>query len=212
MTLGGGAELAMHSDRIVAAAETSMGLVETRVGLLPAGGCKELLRRVASPAVSVAGTPYLPSLQKVFETIALAKVSSSALEARDMGFLAQTDRIVMNRDHLLAVAKAEVLAMAPSYRPPVRERTLYAAGASALAALIIAIRQAQWARFATEYDGVIAEQVARVLAGGNLSAPQWVAEEYILRLEREAFATLLQNDGTRERIRSFLESGKPVRN
>jgi 3-hydroxyacyl-CoA dehydrogenase len=213
LTLGGGAELAMHSDRIVAAAETSMGLVETRVGLLPAGGgCKELLRRVVSPAVSVPGTPYLPSLRKAFETIALAKVSSSALEARDLGFLAQTDRIVMNRDHLLAAAKAEVLDMAPSYRPPVRERSVYAAGSPALAALIVAIRQSQWAHFATEYDGVIAEQVAHVLAGGNLSAPQWVAEEYILRLEREGFATLLQSDGTRERIRSFLGSGKPVRN
>jgi 3-hydroxyacyl-CoA dehydrogenase len=213
MTLGGGAELAMHADRIVAAAETWMGLVETRVGLIPAGGgCKELLRRIVAPAVSVTGTPYLPSLQKAFETIALAKVSSSALEAREMGFLAPSDRIVMNRDHVLAAAKAEVLALAPDYRPPVRERSVYAAGERALAALLAGIRQAQWANYATAYDGVIAEQVARVLAGGNLSAPQWVPEEFILRLEREAFATLLQNDGTRARIRSFLESGKPVRN
>jgi 3-hydroxyacyl-CoA dehydrogenase len=129
-----------------------------------------------------------------------------------MGFLAPSDRIVMNRDHVLAAAKAEVLALAPDYRPPVRERSVYAAGERALAALLAGIRQAQWANYATAYDGVIAEQVARVLAGGNLSAPQWVPEEFILRLEREAFATLLQNDGTRARIRSFLESGKPVRN
>jgi len=213
MTLGGGAELAMHCDRIVAAAETAMGLVETRVGLIPAGGgCKELLRRVVAPAVSIPGTPYLPSLQKVFETIALVKTSTSALEARDLGFLAASDRIVMNRDHLTAAAKAEVLALAPQYRPPVRERSVYAAGERALAALVVAIRHSRWAHYALEYDGVIAEHLAHVLAGGNLSAPQWVSEEHSMRLEREAFAALLQNDGTRERITSFLETGKPVRN
>jgi 3-hydroxyacyl-CoA dehydrogenase len=213
MTLGGGAELAMHAARIVAAAETSVGLVETRVGLLPAGGgCKELLRRIVAPAVSVPGTPYLPSLRKAFETIALAKVSASAMEARELGFLAGTDRIVMNRDHLLAVAKAEVLALAPDYRPPAGGHTIYAAGAGALAALRAAIRQSEWAHFATAYDTVIADHLALVLAGGNLSAPQSVPEEYILRLERENFAALLQNNGTRERIRSFLETGKPVRN
>jgi 3-hydroxyacyl-CoA dehydrogenase len=212
MTLGGGAELAMHADRIVAAAETSMGLVETRVGLIPAGGgCKELLRRIVAPAMSIQGTPYLPSLRRAFETIALARVSSSALEAREMGFLRDTDRIIMNRDHALAAAKEEVLAMAPDYRPPARERSVYAAGAGGLAALRTAIRQSEWARFATPYDVVVADQVACVLAGGDLSAPQWVPEEYILRLEREAFAALLQKDGTRERIGSFLERGKPGR-
>jgi 3-hydroxyacyl-CoA dehydrogenase len=217
MTLGGGAELAMHASRIVAAAETSMGLVETRVGLIPAGGgCKELIRRIVAPAMSIPGTPYLPSVRKVFETIALAQVSSSALEAREMGFLATNDRIVMNRDHLLRAAKEEVLIMAPGYllggRPPTGSQSIYAAGASALAALRAAIRQSEWAHFATPYDAVIAEHLARVLAGGNLSAPQWVAEEHILRLERETFAALLQNNGTRERIRSFLQTGKPVRN
>jgi 3-hydroxyacyl-CoA dehydrogenase len=212
-TLGGGAEFAMHADRIVAAAETFMGLVETRVGLIPAGGgCKELLRRIVSPAMAIPGTPCLPALQKAFETIARTQTSTSALEARELGFLTASDRIVMNRDHLLAVAREEVLVMAPEYRPPVRDRPIYAAGAPARAALLVAIHQAQWAHAVTAYDAVIAEQVAAVLAGGPLSAPQWVPEEYILRLERAAFAALLQNDGTRERITSFLATGKPVRN
>jgi 3-hydroxyacyl-CoA dehydrogenase len=213
-TLGGGAEIAMHSSRIVAAAETYMGLIETGVGLIPAGGgTKELARRIISRPMALSpNAPALPFAQKAFETIAMAKVSGSALEARKLGFLADDDRIVMNPDHLLAMAKREVLDLAAEYRPPERGNTIYAAGRPTIAALEVGVRQLQWGNYATEYDGVVAGQVARVLCGGDLSAPQWVPEEYILKLEREAFLALLHNPKTLERIQAMLETGKPLRN
>lgn len=210
-TLSLGAELAMYADRIVAAAETSMGLVEVRAGLIPAaGGCKELLRRIVSPAMSVPGTPSLPVLRKAFETVALANVSSSALEAREMGFLAESDRIVMNRDRLLAAAKGVVLEMAPDYRPPVRGQSVYAAGEMGFAALLVAIRQTQWAHYASERDAAVAEQLALVLAGGHLSAPQWVPEEHILRLEREAVVSLQSLVVSLESLVKESKAGLPM--
>jgi 3-hydroxyacyl-CoA dehydrogenase len=213
-TLGGGAELVMHADRAVAAAETYMGLVEVGIGLIPAGGgCKELVRRLVSPALAVSpDAPPLPFVQKAFETIGQAKVSTSALEARGLGFLSEDDKIVMNPDHLLATAKREVLELAHDYRPPERAKTIYAAGEPALAAFEIVVRQMQWGGFATEYDGVVAGHLARVLCGGALSAPQWVGEEYMLNLEREAFIALLHNKKTLDRIQALLQTGKPLRN
>ena len=213
-TLGGGAEFALHSDRVIAAAETYMGLVETGVGLIPAGGgTKEMNRRIISKVMALSpDTPPLPLAQKAFETIGQAKVSTSALEARTLGFLDDEDLIVMNPDHLLAVAKREVLALANDYRPPERGKNIYAAGKTLLAALEIGVRQLQWAGYATEYDGVVVGQLARVLCGGELSTPQWVSEDYILRLEREAFLALLHNQKTLERIQAMLTTGKPLRN
>ena len=213
-TLGGGAEFALHADRVVAAAETFMGLVETGVGLIPAGGgTKELNRRLISKVMALSpDTPPLPLAQKAFETIGQAKASTSALEARSLGFLTDEDLIVMNPDHLLATARREVLAMAPDYRPPQGGKDIYACGRMLLAALEIAVRQLQWAGFATEYDGVVSGQLARVLCGGELSSPQWVSEEYLLKLESQAFLSLLHNQQTLDRIQAMLSTGKPLRN
>jgi len=212
-TLGGGAEIAMSAARIVAAGETYMGLVETGVGLIPAGGgCKELLRRVVSPALSVPGAPPLPFVRKVFETIAMAKVSVSAIEARELGFLSDDDLIVMNPDHLIAAAKRQVLDLTEGYQRPAGGATVYAAGNAVRAALQIGVQELQWGNFASAYDGVVAGQLARVMTGGDLSAAQWVPEQYILDLERDAFLTLLHNEKTMQRIEAMLKTGKPLRN
>jgi 3-hydroxyacyl-CoA dehydrogenase len=213
-TLGGGLEVCLHSDRVAAAGETYMGLVEAGVGLIPAGGgTKEMARRIVSRplAISPDATP-LPFVQKTFETIAMAKTTASALEAKEMGFLDEDDRVVMNADHVLFAAKREVLDLADGYVPPEHAKNVYAAGKTVRAALEVAVKTLQWGRYASSYDGVIAGQIARVLTGGDLSLPQWVPEEYVLRLEKEAFLDLLKNEKTHERIGAMLKTGKPLRN
>ncbi len=213
-TLGGGLEVCLHSDRVVAAGETYMGLVEVGVGLIPAGGgTKEMARRLVSPPLHTApGTPPLPFLQKAFEQIALAKTAASALEAKEMGFLTDDDRIVMNADHLISAAKREVEDLADGYTPPEHGSNVYASARSARAALQVGVKTLQWGHYASEYDGVIAGHVARVLTGGDLSLPQWVPEEYLLKLEKESFLDLLKQDKTHERIEALLKTGKPKRN
>ena len=213
-TLGGGLEICLHSDRIVAAGEVYMGLVEAGVGLIPAGGgTKEMARRLVSrPMADAPDTPALPFLNKAFETIAMAKVSASAIEARELGFLEEYDRICMNADHLISAAKREVLDLADGYAPPERDGNVYASGASARSALIMGVKTLQWGRYASEYDGVIAGHTAKILTGGDLTLPQWIDEEYLLGLEKEAFLELLQNEKTHERIEGMLKTGKPVRN
>jgi 3-hydroxyacyl-CoA dehydrogenase len=213
-TLGGGLEVCLHSDRIVAAGETYMGLVEVGVGLIPAGGgTKEMVRRLVSPPLHAApNTPPLPFLQKAFEQIALAKTATSALEAKEMAFLTENDRIVMNADHLISAAKREALDLADGYTPPEHANNVYAAGRTARAALEMGVKTMQWAHYASEYDGVIAGHVARILTGGNLSLPQWVPEEYLLNLEKKAFLGLLKQEKTHERIEALLKTGKPMRN
>jgi len=213
-TLGGGLEVCLHSDRVVAAGETYMGLVEVGVGLIPAGGgTKELARRIVSRPLGVSpDVPPLPFVQKAFETIAMAKTAASALEAQEMGFLDEDDRVVMNADHVLSAAKREVLDLADGYVPPEHGKNVYAAGKTTRAALEVGVKTLQWGRYASEYDGVIAGHVARVLTGGDLSLPQWVPEEYVLGLEKEAFLNLLKNEKTHERIGALLKTGKPLRN
>ena len=213
-TLGGGLEVCLHSDRVVAAGETYMGLVEVGVGLIPAGGgTKEMARRLVSPPLYTApGTPPLPFLQKAFEQIALAKTAASALEAKEMGFLTDDDRIVMNADHLISAAKREVEDLADGYTPPEHGSNVYASARSARAALEMGVKTLQWGHYASEHDGVIAGHDARVLTGGDLSLPQWVPEEYLLKLEKEAFLDLLKQDKTHERIEALLTTGKPKRN
>ena len=212
-TLGAGAEICLHADRVCAAGETYMGLVETGVGLIPAGGgTKELVRRLVSPPMH-ARAPSLPYVQDAFEKIAMAKVSGSALEAKEMGFLKEEDRVVMNGDHLIHAAKREALELADGYAPPTRDKSIYAAGTVTRGALEVgAIKPMVWGRYASEYDGEIASHLARVLTGGDLSVPQWVPEEHILSLEKEAFLDLLKNEKTMERIEAMLETGKPLRN
>jgi 3-hydroxyacyl-CoA dehydrogenase len=213
-TLGGGAEIVLHADRVVAALETYIGLVEVGVGIVPAGGgCKELLRRVVAPAVRAApDAPALPFVQRVFETVGLAKVATSAVEAQELGFLEEHDVIVLNAEHQLAAAKREVLDLADAYRPPAREASVYAAGLPVLAALELGVQTLQWAGQASEHDGVVARHLARVLCGGELSLGQWVTEQHILDLERDAFLALLREPRTMERIQGFLMTGKVVRN
>ncbi|MGI8650836.1 MAG: 3-hydroxyacyl-CoA dehydrogenase/enoyl-CoA hydratase family protein [Rubrobacter sp.] len=213
-TLGGGLEICLHSDRVVAAGETYMGLVEAGVGLIPAGGgTKELARRLISERVRNApDAPVLPFLQKAFETIAMAKVSASGLEAREIGFLDEDDRVAMNPEHLISTAKREVLDLADGYAPPEKGANVYAAGRSARAALEVGVKSLQWGRFASEYDGVAAGAAARVLTGGDLTLGQWVPEEHLLKLEREGFIKLLENSQTHDRIEAMLKTGKPLRN
>jgi 3-hydroxyacyl-CoA dehydrogenase len=211
--LGGGAEVVMHGGRVCAAAETYIGLVEVGVGLIPgAGGVKEFVRRVITPAMKNADVDPTPYLQRVFEQIGMAKVGGSAFEARDQGFLSETVRIVMNADDLLGRAKQFVLDLAESgYTPPAREK-LYAAGRDGLAAMRVGVWMMQQGGFITEYDAAIGNKLAYVIAGGDLSGAQWVDEEYFLDREREAFLELVREPKTMERIVFMLTNNKPLRN
>lgn len=213
MALGGGAEFIMAGSRVVAHAELYAGLVEVGVGLIPgSGGCKEMLRRVVNPVMaSHPNADVLPHLQKVFEQIALAKVSESAKQAREMGLLSPCDRIVMNRAHLLGEAKREALHMADGYIPQ-RAGKVYAAGRDAYAALLIGIEGFVESGYASEHDALISKKLAFVLTGGAISEPGWVDEQVILDLEREVFLELLQTEKTMERIGYMLQNNKPLRN
>lgn len=214
LTLGGGAEVAMGADRIVAHAELYIGQVEVGVGLIPAaGGCKELIRRLVNPHMNADNANPSAHLQDTFELIVLAKVSSSATEARQIGFLGPRDRIVMNYDHLLAEAKAETLRMAEEgYNPPEVTANIYAAGRDHLANLRVGIYLFKEAGHISEHDALIADQLAYVLCGGELSQPAWMDEQYFLDLEREAFINLCSYAKTHERIWHMLKTGKPLRN
>ena len=213
-TLGGGAEVSMTGARTAAAAETYMGLVEVGVGLVPgAGGCKELVRRIVSPPMQITGTDPLPYLQQALQTIGMAKVSTSAAEARSLGFLTLADQIVMNRDHQIADAKGLVLELAAAgYTAPVRGKTCYAAGRDARAALRAGLYVMQQGGYMSEYDLHVSNKVAYILCGGDLSSGQWVDEQYFLDLEREAFVSLCGEPKTLERIKHMLETGKALRN
>ncbi|MFN8061610.1 MAG: 3-hydroxyacyl-CoA dehydrogenase/enoyl-CoA hydratase family protein [Vicinamibacterales bacterium] len=212
--LGGCCEIVLAASRAVAAAETYIGLVEIGVGLLPAaGGCKEMVRRHVSPAMLTPGTDPLPLVQAVLQTLGLAKVSSSADDARTLGYLSPTDRIVMNRDDVLADAKAEVLAMvARGYRAPSTRGNCFAAGRGTLATLETGLYLMEQGGYATSHDRHAATKIAGVLCGGDLTSPQWVDEQYLLDLEREAFVSLCGEPKTVERIQYMLKTGKPLRN
>ena len=214
LALGGGAEISMGVDRIVAHAETYMGLVEVGVGVIPGGGgCKEMVRRNVSPHMHAANVNPSPYLQQIFEQIGFAKVSTSGVEARQMGFLADTDRIVMNYDYLLAEAKAEALRMgANGYTAPSVKGNVYAAGRDQLANLRIGIHSLKEGGYISEHDAIIAGELAYVLCGGELSQPAWMDEQYFLDLEREAFLKLCGYQKTQDRIWAMLQSGKPLRN
>lgn len=215
MVLGGGAEVMMGASAICAAHESNIGQVEAGVGVVPAlGGCTELVRRVLTPVKK--GNPAadpLPYLQRIFETIAMGRVSGSADEALQWGFLTPTDRIVMNADHLLLEAKRLVLEMAASgYRAPVRGKDVWAVGAVGLAALKMVVWSYREAGHLSEHDVLIADKTARILAGGALSCPQWVDPEYLLGLEREMFLSLLGEPKTIDRIHHMLKTKKVLRN
>lgn len=212
--LAGGTEVCLAADRMIAAAETYMGLVEVGVGVIPAwGGCKELIRRNLSPHMHATNVNPTPYLRQLFETIGFAKVSTSAVEARDLGFLLPGDQIVLNREHQLGLAKQAVLIMTEQgYTPPVVKGNVYAAGRDVLASTRIEVYSMQAGGFISEHDAKVANQLAYVLCGGDLSAPTWMDEQYFLDLERAAFLTLAGEPKTQERIWYMLQNGKPLRN
>ena len=211
LTLGGGAEYALHASRIQAHAELYMGLVEVGVGLIPAGGgTKEMLFRFTEELQGYDEADPFEAVKRAFKLIAMATTSTSALEARNLGFVRPMDRVTMNRDRLIADAKARVLDLAPDYVAPV-PRTITALGKEALGNL----RYAGWAMreggAITDHEVRIANELAYVLAGGD-GPPRVVTEQDILDLEREAFLKLLGTKETQERIGYMLKTGKPLRN
>ncbi len=213
LALGGGCEITMHGSRVVAAAETYIGLVELGAGVIPAGGgTKEMLRRIVNPVMRIENSEPLAALQRAFLQMGQAKVATSAEEARAMSILAPSDRIVLNRDHLLTEAKNEVLHMiAAGYKPPAPE-LIYAAGRDALAAIRIGAWMFQEGHYITQYDHYIAGKLAYVMCGGELTRGQWVSEQYILDLERDAILSLFGEERTQARMWNILQTGKPLRN
>jgi 3-hydroxyacyl-CoA dehydrogenase len=215
MTLGGGCEMTLHADRVRAAAETYIGLVEVGVGLIPAGGgTKEMLLRAQDSIPKGAdGADPFPFIKRAFETIALARVATSAEEARDLGFLKADDTVSMNADRLIADAKREVLALAQTGYIETQPRVdILALGNAALSTLKLGIHQMKRGGFISDYDALIGEKLARVLTGGDLNHETKVSEQYLLDLEREAFLSLCGERKTQERIGHMLKSGKPLRN
>jgi len=213
LALGGGCEITLHGSRVVAAAETYIGLVELGAGVIPAGGgTKEMLRRIVNPVMRVENADVLAPLQRSFLQMGQAKVATSAEEARSMHILGPADRVVLNRDHLLSEAKREVLHMVASgYKPPAPE-SIYAAGRDALAAIRIGAWMFAEGGYITQYDHHIAGKLAYVMCGGDLTRPQWVSEQYILDLEREAILSLFGEERTQARMWNILQTGKPLRN
>ncbi len=213
LALAGGAEIMMASNRIVAAAELYTGLVEVGAGIIPAGsGTKELLRRILNPPMRTKDVQPLPFLQRIFEQIGFGKVATSAVEARDLGMLSSADRIVMNRDMLITEAKKEVLHMVSGgYKPPAPEK-IYAAGRDALSAMKVGVWTLREGDYITEHELLIASKLAHVMTGGNISAPAWVDEKYILDLESEAFLSLCGEEKTQQRMWNLLQTGKVLRN
>ncbi len=210
LALGGGCEILLHCDAIAAHAELYAGLVEAGVGLAPGwGGCKELLRRwLAFPKRP--GGP-MPPIARTFETIALARVSKSAQEARELLFLSKDDGITMNKDRVLADAKARALALAKNYQAP--EPAVYVLpGKSAWAALDMAVHNLQSAGKASAYDVEISRQLAFVLSGGDTDITRPLNEQDLLDLERQAFLHLVRQPGTLARLEHMLKTGKPLRN
>ena len=213
LTLGGGAEYTLHADRVVAHAELYMGLVEVGVGLIPAGGgTKEMLFRFAEELGPFDEADPFAAVRRAFETIAMAKTSTSALEAKKLGYLRPADEVVMNRDRLISRAKATVLHLAENYVPPVRGyRRVRVLGKEALGNLKYAIWQFREAGQITDHEVRIASELAYVLSGGD-GPPREVGEEEILDLEREAFLKLAGTKKTLERVLAVLKTGKPIRN
>ena len=207
---GGGAEIALHSVRRQAHAELYMGLVESGVGLLPGGGgCKEMVLR----AMDAAGSLQETTLRRHFESIAMAKVSTSALEARRLDFLEAGDRITMNRERLLNDARQFARDIASAgYAPPMARTDIPAAGQSVLATFRIGVRMMREGEYITDHDVKVANRIAHVLCGGEITPGALVSEQYLLDLEREAFLSLCGEKKTQERIAFTLKTGKPLRN
>lgn len=212
MTLGGGCEMSMHADKVVAAAETYIGLVEFGVGVIPGGGgSKEMALRAADQFHK--NDVELNILQEYFLTVAMAKVSTSAYEAYDLGILQQKDVIVVNGARQIAEAKKHALIMAEAgYTQPVRRKDIKVLGKQALGMFLVGTDSMEAGNFISDHDKKIANKLAYVMAGGDLSEPTLVTEQYLLDIEREAFLSLCTERKTLERIQFMLTKGKPLRN
>jgi len=221
MALGGGCEISLHAAKIHAAAEAYIGLVETGVGLIPGGGgTKEMLIRANENAGTGDDLDLFHALRPAFENMATAKVGTSAEECRLLGYLRRGDPVSLNRDRLVAEAKDTALALAKgawkpmsaSWQEGVQTTQIKVLGESFLAAAKMAIHLMVRGGYASDYDAHVARKLANILAGGALSAPQMVSEQYVLDLEREAFVSLCGEKRTQERIAYTLKTGKPLRN
>jgi 3-hydroxyacyl-CoA dehydrogenase len=220
LTLGGGTEISLHAAALQPHAELYMGLVEVGVGLLPgAGGCKEMLLRAIDSAESIRpggrgeSVELMEAMKKIFETVGTAKVATSAHEARGLGFLRDSDSISMNRERVLADAKARALELVcAGYEPPQPRTDIPAPGENILAALKMGVHLMRQGEYITEYEVKLATKIAEVLCGGNVTAGTPVSEQYILDLEREGFKSLCGEKKTQERIQYTLKTGKTLRN
>jgi 3-hydroxyacyl-CoA dehydrogenase len=220
LCLGGGTEISLHAPARQPHAELYTGLVEVGVGLLPgAGGCKEMLLRAVDSARSIRpdgrgeSVELMEAMKKAFETIATAKVATSAHEARGLGFLSNSDRITMNRERVLADAKARALEMARAgYEPPQPRTDVPAPGENILAALKMGVHLMRQGDYITDYEVKLGSKVAEVLCGGNVTPGTPVSEQYLLDLEREGFKSLCGEKKTQERIQYTLKTGKTLRN
>jgi 3-hydroxyacyl-CoA dehydrogenase len=226
MTLGGGCEMSLHAAARRPHAELYMGLVEVGVGLLPGGGgCKEMLLRAVDSASALRKTTgtaqagftesveLLEGMKKSFETIATAKVSTSASEARTLGFLSDRDGITMNRERVLSNAKAHVLELARAgYEPPVPRINIPAPGENILATLKLGVHLMRQGEYISDYEVKLATKIAEVLCGGSVTPGTLISEQYVLDLEREAFKSLCGERKTQERIQYTLKTGKMLRN
>ncbi len=212
LTLGGGCEIALHATRVQAHAETYIGLVETGVGLIPAGGgTKEMLARAVDALPP--GADLLPPTQRVFETIAFAKVSTSAADAIRIGYLTAADGMTMNRDRLLIDARRQALQLAAAgYRPRQPRSAIRVGGESVLAALKLGVHLGWRAGRISDHDALIGRKLAWIVAGGNIKSAATLSEQQLLDLEREAFLSLCGERKTLERIGHTLKTGKPLRN
>jgi 3-hydroxyacyl-CoA dehydrogenase len=220
LTLGGGCEVSLHAAARQPHAELYMGLVEVGVGLLPGGGgCKEMLLRAVDSAVSIRpggrgeSVELMEAMKKAFETIATAKVSTSAHEAHGLGFLSSSDRITMNRERVLSDAKARALQLVRAgYEPPVMRTDIPAPGENILAALKMGVHLMRQGEFISDHEQKLGTKIAEVLCGGNITPGTPVSEQYLLDLEREAFKSLCGEKKTQERIQFTLKTGKTLRN
>ena len=212
LALGGGCEIALHGDRLQAAAETYLGLVETGVGLIPAGGgTKEMVARAVETLAP--GDDLLPAVRRVFETIGLSKVSTSALEARSLGFVRDVDGVTMNRDRVVADARRAALdRVAQGYCRPAPRTTIRVGGESVYAALALGVHLGWRAGRLSDHDALVGRALARILSGGQLPHASVVSEDRLLELERETFVGLCGEPKTLARIAHTLKTGKPLRN
>jgi 3-hydroxyacyl-CoA dehydrogenase len=212
LTLGGGCEIALHADRVQAAAEAYIGLVEVSVGLIPAGGgTKEMVARAAE-GMPPDAKDLLPGIQRAFETIGFGKMSSSGPHAQQLGYLRDVDQITMNRDRLMADAKTVALQRAANYQPPLPRRSIPVGGDAVAAPLKLGVHLAWRAGRISDHDALIGRRLATIMAGGALPHPAAVTEQQLLDLEREAFLSLIAERKTQERIQHTLKTGKPLRN